>query len=174
MRLLDPTRQPPTAAIQAAHLTGPLPPKSGKVKRICGSFRKNRRGAAVVEFALVVPVFMLLVFGMIEFGRAVMVQQVLVNASREGARQAVLDGTTVAEVESRIDGYLSVSSIDGATIEYEVNGVIVGDPGVALFGDAVTVRISVPFDNVSWLPVPQYIGGTTLTASAAMRRETSQ
>ncbi len=172
MLLLDPLCQS-TAITQNTHSTGPLTLEPGKVKRICGSFRKNRRGAAVVEFALVVPVFMLLVFGMIEFGRAVMVQQVLVNASREGARQAVLDGTTVAEVESRIDGYLSVSSIDGATIEYEVNGVIVGDPGVAQFGDAVTVRITVPFDNVSWLPVPQYIGGTMLTASSIMRRETS-
>jgi len=147
--------------------------KSGKVKRICGSFRKKRRGAAVVEFALVVPVFILLVFGMVEFGRAVMVQQVLVNASREGARQAVLDGSTVAEVESRIEGYLSASTIDGALIEYEVNGVIVGNPSVAKFGDAVTVRISVPFDSVSWLPVPDYLGGTTLTASSIMRRETS-
>ncbi len=110
---------------------------------------------------------------MVEFGRAVMVQQVLVNASREGARQAVLDGSTVAEVESRIEGYLSASTIDGASIEYEVNGVIVGNPSVAKFGDAVTVRISVPFDSVSWLPVPDYLGGTTLTASSIMRRETS-
>ena len=172
MRLLDPSRES-TATTQNAYSTGRLTPKPGKVKRICGSFRKNRRGAAVVEFALVVPVFILLVFGMVEFGRAVMVQQVLVNASREGARLAVLDGSTVAEVESRIDGYLAASTIDGATIEYEVNGVIVGNPDVAQFGDAVTVRISVPFDSVSWLPVPQYIGGTTLTASSIMRRETS-
>ena len=173
MRLLDPTRQPTTAATQAAYLTEPLPPKSGKVKRMCGSFRKNRQGAAVVEFALVVPIFILLVFGMVEFGRAVMVQQVLVNASREGARHAVLDGSTLTEIESRIEGYLAPSMINGATIAYEVNGAIVTDPGIAQFGDAVTVRISVPFDNVSWLPVPRYIGGTTLSASSIMRRETS-
>jgi Flp pilus assembly protein TadG len=59
---------------------------------------KTRSGVAAVEFALVVPIFLLLVFGIIEFGRALMVQQVLVNASREGARQAVLDGATSAEV----------------------------------------------------------------------------
>jgi Flp pilus assembly protein TadG len=110
---------------------------------------------------------------MVEFGRAVMVQQVLVNASREGARHAVLDGSTLTEIESRIDGYLAPSMINGATIAYEVNGAIVTDPGIAQFGDAVTVRISVPFDSVSWLPVPKYIGGTTLSASSIMRRETS-
>ena len=85
-----------------------------------------------------------------------------------------MDGSTVADVQSRIDTYLSASSINGAAVEYEVNGMVVGNPSVAQFGDALTVRISVPFDNVSWLPVPQYIGGTTLTASAVMRRELSQ
>ena len=41
---------------------------------------------------MVAPVLFLIVFGMIEFGRMVMVQQVITNASREGARVAVLDG----------------------------------------------------------------------------------
>ena len=49
-------------------------------------FRKNRLAAAAVEFAVVAPVFLLLVFGMIEYGRMVMVYQILTNASREGAR----------------------------------------------------------------------------------------
>ena len=88
-----------------------------KVKRVYRSHRKQRQGAAVVEFAVVAPVFVLLVFGMIEFGRAVMVQQVLVNASREGARQAVLDGSTVAEIEDRVSTYLDASSVDGETIQ---------------------------------------------------------
>jgi Flp pilus assembly protein TadG len=145
------------------------------VKGVSQSSRKYRQGTAVAEFAVVAPVFILLVFGMIEFGRAVMVQQVLVNASREGARQAVLDGTTVSEVDSRIQFYLNSANINGADTTYSVNGTTVSDPTAAAgFGDAVTVTISVPFDNVSYLPVPQYIGGTNLTASSVMRRETSQ
>ena len=47
--------------------------------------RTKSRGVAAVEFALVAPLFLLFLFGMIEFGRMVMVQQVLTNASREGA-----------------------------------------------------------------------------------------
>ena len=50
-----------------------------KVDRICRSCRRHRRGATFVEFALVGPVFFLFVFGMIEFGRMVMVQQILVS-----------------------------------------------------------------------------------------------
>lgn len=135
---------------------------------------KDRRGTAVVEFALILPVFLLLIFGMIEFGRAVMVQHILVNASREGARQAVIDGSTVAEVANRIDAYLKASAITGATTEYAVNGTAVSDPSVAEFGEAVTVRISVPYDNVNWIPVPDYLGGTLLSAATVMRRETSE
>ena len=65
-----------------------------QVVKPCGLFRKQRRGAATVEFAVVAPVFFLLVFGMIEYGRMVMVQQIIVNAAREGCRAAVLDGST--------------------------------------------------------------------------------
>ena len=134
---------------------------------------RRRRGAAVVEFAVVAPIFIMLVFGMIEFGRAVMVQQVLVNASREGARQAVLDGSSVNEIEDRIDVYLSASGINNENIIYSVNGSNVSDPTTeSQFGDAVGVEIRVNFNDVSWMPVPQYIGGTVLRASSIMRRET--
>ncbi len=135
---------------------------------------RDKRGAAVIEFALVLPVFILLIFGMIEFGRAVMVQQILVNASREGARQAVLDGSTVAEVANRVNTYLAAAVINGATTEYAVNGTTVADPSIAGYGEAVTVRVSVPYDNVNWIPVPDYLGGTLLSASTVMRRETSE
>ena len=55
------------------------------LRRISRRCRSNRQGAAAVEFALVVPVFFLMVFGMIEFGARIMVQQLLTNAAREGA-----------------------------------------------------------------------------------------
>lgn len=133
------------------------------------SSRKKRRGAAVVEFALVAPLFILLVFGMIEFGRMVMVQQVLVNATREGARQAVLDGSTRTEVDQIINQYLTASGINTPQIEVDPP-----NPASAGFGQPVRVTITVPFSDVSWMPVPMYLGATTLTASSVMRRETAQ
>ena len=134
----------------------------------------DRRGAAVVEFAVVSPVFILLVFGMVEFGRAVMVQQVLVNTSREAARQAVLDGATVADIEERISVCLDASNLSNETITYTVNGSVVADPTTSSdFGDAVGVEIAVNFNDVSWMPVPQYIGGTVLRAKSIMRCETA-
>src|SRR6476660_10298087 len=78
----------------------------------CGQCRlfKNgskwkRRGVAATEFAIVAPVFFLMVIGFIEFGRALMVQQVLINASRVGARMASTTGATSGGVQSAVTSY---------------------------------------------------------------------
>src|SRR5262245_56963600 len=64
-----------------------------------------RRGAAATEFAIVAPVFFMMIIGFIEFGRALMVQQVLVNASRVGARMASTTGATTSGVQSAVESY---------------------------------------------------------------------
>jgi Flp pilus assembly protein TadG len=146
-----------------------LPSAKDKLERPCRLFRRNRRAAAAVEFAVVAPVFLLLVLGMIEYGRMVMVQQVITNASREGARAAVLDGATTSSVTSTVNSYLASGSISGATVTVTPN-----PPTNAQYGDPVTVTVSIPFDQVSWLPSPMYLGGKTLTATTVMRRESVQ
>lgn len=143
-------------------------PKVEKVFRLC---RKNRRGAAVVEFAIVAPVFFLLVFGMIEYGRMVMVQQILTNASREGARYAVILSTNDTNaVETRVEDYLESASIRGTptvSVTWPPSGG--SDPT-----QPVTVSVSIPFGQVSWLPTPMFVSSTTqLTATSVMRREST-
>ena len=54
----------------------------------------GRRGATVVEFTVVAPVFFLLVFGLIEFSRMVMCYQVMTSAAREAARAGAIPGAT--------------------------------------------------------------------------------
>lgn len=126
----------------------------------------RRRGSAVAEFAVVAPLLFLLLFGMFEFGRLVMVQQILTNASREGARRGILEQSTTAEVETVVTDYLSGSSIPGATVAVSPSPL----SGVG-FGDPVTVTVSVPFDQVSWVPAPWFLRGKTLTAQSVMRAE---
>jgi Flp pilus assembly protein TadG len=140
-----------------------------KLEKACRSCRRNRRGAAVVEFAVVSPVFFLLVFGMIEYGRMVMVQQLLTNAAREGARVGVLDNSTSSDVTTAVNSYLTAARINNATITCNPTS-----PSSAGYGQPVTVTVSVPFSQVSWLPSPMFLGGTTMTAQSAMRRETVQ
>jgi Flp pilus assembly protein TadG len=144
----------------------------GRIRRLekLGRFcRKRRRRAAVVEFAIVAPLFFLLVLGMIEFGRLVMVQQILTNGAREASRLAVLDGTTTSMVQSAATTYLEASSVRGATVSVAPN-----PPTNAAYGAPVTVTVTIPFNQVSWLPSPMYLGGRTMTAKSVMRRETVQ
>ncbi len=153
---------------EAGQAASSLRPTTEKLEKPCRSYRRNRRAAAAVEFALVAPVFFLLILGMVEYGRMVMVQQVITNASREGARRAVLDGATTADVETLAKDYLTSAQVSapGATVTVAPN-----PPNNAAFGEAVTVTVAIPFNQVSWLPSPMYLGGRTLTASTVMRRE---
>lgn len=145
--------------------------KAYSMDRVFPLHRRKRRGAAVVEFAIVAPLFFLLIFGMIEYGRMVMVQQVITNASREGARRAVLDGATAAQVKTTVDGYLSSA---GITFKDSYVTLDPTDPASAGYREAVTVQVTVPFADVSWIPAPLYLAGTNLSASTVMSRESVQ
>jgi Flp pilus assembly protein TadG len=158
--------------ISQAWLT--FPALSLNLHKMSRSFRRQR-GAAAVEFAVVAPVFVLLIFGMIEYGRMVMVQQMLTNASREGARRAVLEGASETDVRTVVVNYLSPASIPVTNSDITIQ---IGDPPVAAalssaeFGDPIHVSVGVNFGSVSWLPSPMYLSsGTRMTATSVMRKE---
>jgi Flp pilus assembly protein TadG len=150
--------------VTSVNLTAPAP----KVEKFCRTCRRHRRGAAVVEFAIVAPVFFLLVFGMVEYGRMVMVQQVITNAAREGARVGVLDGSTYSDVQTAVNNYLTAAKI---STTFTTITVTPNPPSSQTTGSPVTVSVSIPFSKVSWLPTPLYLGSTTLSATSVMRRE---
>lgn len=128
--------------------------------------RKRRRGAALVEFAVVAPLLFLLILAIFEFGRMVMVQQIITNAAREGARRAILEQSTVPEVEETITNYLAESSISSASV------TVSPDPLTSAgFADPITVTCSVSYDQVSWVPAPWFLRGKTLTARSTMGAE---
>jgi Flp pilus assembly protein TadG len=127
--------------------------------------RLLRRGAAVTEFAIVAPVFFLMVVGFIEFGRALMVQQVLINASRVGARMAITTGATSAAVQSAVEDYTEGVAVPGVTVSVSPN------PATATAGTAITVTASVDFSDVSWMNAPWFLGNKTLSANSQMRKE---
>jgi Flp pilus assembly protein TadG len=124
-----------------------------------------RRGAAAVEFALVAPLLFLLILGMVEFGRMLMVQQILTNGAREGARKAVLPGVSDSQVNQTIDDYLSGAGISGFSRSVSPSA------SSAAEGSPITVVVSVPYQNVTWIPVPAFLGNRTLTAQVIMRKE---
>jgi Flp pilus assembly protein TadG len=129
--------------------------------------RSRRRGTAAVEFAIIGPIVVMLVLAMIEFSRLMMVEEVLTNAAREGCRQAVLTGATTSDATTTVSNYLAGAGISGYTT------TVSPDPSTAEAGTAITVTITVPYSSVTWLPTPIFLGGTTLTATVIMRKETN-
>ncbi len=108
----------------------------------------------------------MLTMGMMEVGRVVMVKQVMINASREGARLAVLPTTSATDVTSLVQSQLSGSSINGASVSLTPASL-----AAAPAGTPVTVTISVNANQVSWIPNPLFTLNKTITASTTMRRE---
>ena len=110
-----------------------------------------------------------MVFAMFEFGRVVMVQQVLTNAAREGARRAILEDATPAQVETLVETYLARASVPGASATVTPNPLT----GTA-FSEPVMVTVTVPMDRVAWVATPWFTGGINLKATSVMRAERPQ
>jgi Flp pilus assembly protein TadG len=142
------------------------------------NIKSRRKGAALVEAAIVRPVFFMAIVGIVEFGRGMMVSQLVTNGSREAARRAVFDGSTNTDVETFVQDKLSSSIGCGAT-DITVDIVITPDPNNNTTGsnlvnaqpyDLITVTVSVPYDEVSFF-AGKYLAGKTLTAETTMRHE---
>jgi Flp pilus assembly protein TadG len=139
---------------------------------------QRRRGAALVETALVLPIFFGVVLGIIEFGRAFMVAQLLNNAAREGTRAAIMSGSTNTEVETAVKDFASSTigvSADLLTVTIDVSPAT-GNPdpndNVALANkrDLCEVTVSVAFTDVNYLPA-EFLSSAHLVGQSAMRHE---
>jgi Flp pilus assembly protein TadG len=133
----------------------------------------RRSGAAVVEMAAIAPVLVALLLGSIEFGRAMMVSNLLTSASREGARVGALPGKSDTDVVATVNDRLSAATINSSTctIKVYVNGVE-ANASTAQTGDKVKVAVTAKFGDVSWLPTPWFLSKTTeMRGNAVMRRE---
>jgi Flp pilus assembly protein TadG len=141
------------------------------------SVRRNReRGAALLEAAITVPIILLISVGIFEFGRAYQSWQVLTNASREGARLAVIEGPTDADVRNRVRDYVTgggLSTIDDSAIV--INRTVTLGTGPAT---ASQVTVNYPFEFMVLNPVVRLVAPTsttgeafTMTAQTLMRNE---
>jgi Flp pilus assembly protein TadG len=77
-----------------------------QVRRLLKRLR-GEEAAQLVEFALVLPMLLLIVLGIAEFGFIFQRYEVVTNAAREGARMAVLPGYTDADVDARVRTYMT-------------------------------------------------------------------
>jgi Flp pilus assembly protein TadG len=104
------------------------------------------RGAELVEFALTLPLLLLLVLGIIEFGFVFQEFEVVTNAAREGARIGALmpsAGYKTTDVQARVKDYLEAGGLDLANLETDptVNTTAVPITGTTKCFPAVTVTV---------------------------------
>jgi Flp pilus assembly protein TadG len=104
-----------------------------------GRRRRGERGAAAVEFALVVPLLVALVLGIAEFGRAYHVVTTITGAAREGARVMALTNDP-AQARDRAQSAAAPTTLS--------SGQIVFTPTSCSPGAAVEVTITYPFESV--------------------------
>lgn len=131
---------------------------------------RARRGAAAVEFAIVFPIFLILVFGAIDIGRAIMVQHKLAQAARAGCRLYLVKNEVAQDdVRQMVDTVMAEAKLNGYTVAFDPP-----DPDDIEHQEPVTVSISIPQDEVSWLDAGWFMPGSTLTGTCIMPGDTGE
>lgn len=132
---------------------------------------RSQSGSTLVEAAIALPVLFMLLFGILEFGRAYNLHQVLTDAAREGARYSVAPyyGTTTlpsaSDVQAQVQVFLTADNVQGATITVNQTSPVTvnGEPLVY-----TEVDVTAPYQFV-YFP----FGAINLTSRAVMRNETN-
>jgi Flp pilus assembly protein TadG len=148
-------------------------------KKMAGNLIGSRKGAAMVELAIILPILFVVLFGIIEFGLILYDKALITNASREGARQGIVfrwdvatdtyDPYTESQIQGVVNAYLSgrlISSITAAPVTNVPGGICTGA------GAQLTVRVTY---NYNFFVLPNFItsitGPLNLVAETIMRCE---
>jgi Flp pilus assembly protein TadG len=151
--------------------------------------RSTERGQAVIELALTLPLLLLVVFGIIDFGFMFQRYESVTNAAREGARLGVLADYTATEAQNRALDYLVASGLNGPVRACGAGTIVANSRCALMTTSTVPVAGSTPaktVDQVTMLvefdhqyqfvgPIMGLFGGNLssirLRAASSMRRE---
>ncbi len=140
--------------------------------------RRQRQGTACIEFAVLSPLLVLIILGIIEVGQFVNVGQSVSNSSREGARVAARQSTTnVSQVVNAVTNYLTDMhpNLPSSAVQVTVTGA--GGPvtganiASVATGTPITVQVVVQFDPVRWVNGLPLLDGRAYTETTITRRE---
>ncbi|MCH2210330.1 MAG: pilus assembly protein [Fuerstiella sp.] len=145
--------------------------------------RNDRTGIATVECAIILPMMLVLVLGLIELGTALRATTIMQSAVREAGRLASMDWRYVVEdgdtpndkVEQDIRNLVTASGLPGedliVNIEYaegdsEGSAFDISNPNNEL--ELMLIEVELPYASISLFPV-RYLGGTNLRAGVVSR-----
>jgi Flp pilus assembly protein TadG len=148
----------------------------------------TRRGTATVETAVVLPVYLVMLFGIVEFGHAQMVLNLLNSACRNGARIGSTEGTTTAQVVTKVQQTLGAAVPANKVTVYVRNADVYDTGGTPPSTDAgvealpsielanasarqmFVVRAKVAYNSICLVPMP-FLKNVTLDSQSFMRHE---
>ncbi|HEX3998016.1 MAG TPA: TadE/TadG family type IV pilus assembly protein [Pirellulales bacterium] len=162
--------------------------KTENTNRLIGRPRarrgRDRAGSTIVQAAIVLPIVLMFLFGILEYSRYVMLLQVMTNAAREGCRYAVMhtdsvtiNTTTYGSATSNVDTIIT-NMLGGQTLSSQSIGIYASDAlgnNVGTWEDAaagqwITVKITGNFNSI----LPKLLGMSStipITAEVVMRSE---
>ena len=131
-------------------------------------FRSSRRGNAVLEAALVIPILLALAFGTVEFGHYFYIKHNLQGAASAGVRAALPEGAKNSDVQSAVADVMEASGL--ASSGY---GVVItpGDVSNAAAGAKITVTVQASWGTVGVRPLGIIPASKNVRGVAVMRRE---
>ena len=134
--------------------------------------RRHSRGTSVVEMAIVLPLLLMLMFAIGEFGIAFTQYQTLINATREGARTGVLfrgascvAGTVKTDISTTVGNYMVAAGVPTGTVTTTSTGECAGA------GTQVVVTSLVPYTFAALPGLAGLQSDITLSARSTMRNE---
>jgi Flp pilus assembly protein TadG len=129
--------------------------------------QRDERGAAAVEFAILLPVLMLILFGIVEFGMIMYSREVITNASREGARAGIVQATakpTAGAIQTVVTNYLTGTGINPSAVTINIAGAGLTAPN--------TLMVTVTYPYNFFAPGILGLGNSiNLTGQTVMRHE---
>ena len=151
----------------------PAPERRPRPRGRLGALHRDQRGTALVEFALLAPLLFLLLFGIVDFGRALDYYNQVTQLAGQGARAAVVnrnpDGTAITSGSS-----LQSQLVTQYTAQPELKkGIVVCITQVPTkVGDPVTVKVSYQFHFLPLIgAAASALGGLTLSSTQTERAE---
>ena len=138
--------------------------------------RRSERGAELIELAIVLPILLIVVAGIIDFGFLFQRWEAVTNAAREGARVAILPNFNDGDTQERVRQYIDAAGLDRgqAVVPVPARSTITLTTGATV--DVVTVQVSYPAQLSSLGPLLRLVGGSSMStimlrSSSVMRTE---
>lgn len=121
---------------------------------------RKRFGAALVEFAVVLPVILLVFATMIEVSRLILLQHSVDTAAYEGARNAMVPGATSSEARSSAMALINSAGLKGAVVQVTPEDITEETP-------LVTVRVEVPVQSNAWV-TPKWLASGNIASEVTL------